>query len=123
MDAIKGMLTADALFFIETSDFSSHSARGVLTTKLFEYLAARKPLVAEITSRSLAAQYIKHAGLGVVVSEKTEEILLGLERLRAGEFKPEIDDGFIKSLSRRVKAEELEQLFQKLVGKTEQTAA
>ncbi|MDP3699449.1 MAG: glycosyltransferase [Hylemonella sp.] len=123
MGAIQGMLTADALFFIETSDFSSHSARGVLTTKLFEYLAARKPVVAEITARSLAAQYIRQSGLGVVVSEDTAEILRGLERLRAGEFKPEIDDEFINSLSRQVKAQELEQLFHRLVGKTEQAAA
>lgn len=123
MGAIQGMLTADALFFIETSDFSSHSARGVLTTKLFEYLAARKPVVAEITARSLAAQYIKQAGLGVVVSEKTEEILRGLECVRAGEFKPAINDLFINSLSRQVKAQELEQLFQKLVGQGVKAAA
>lgn len=123
MAAIQSVLTADALFFIETSDFSSHSARGVLTTKLFEYLAARKPVVAEISARSLAAQYIRQSGLGVVVSEDAAEILRGLERLRAGEFKPEIDDVFINSLSRQVKAQELEQLFQRLVGKTGQAAA
>jgi glycosyltransferase involved in cell wall biosynthesis len=123
MGAIQGMLTADALFFIETSDFSSHSARGVLTTKLFEYLAARKPVVAEITDRSLAAQYIKQSGLGVVVSEDAAEILRGLESLRAEEFKPEIDDVFINALSRQVKAQELEQLFHRLVGKTSEAAA
>lgn len=123
MAAIQSMLTADALFFIETSDFSSHSARGVLTTKLFEYLAARKPVVAEISARSLAAQYIRQSGLAVVVSEDAGEILRGLERLRAGEFKPEIDDVFINALSRQVKAQELEQLFHKLVGKTGQVAA
>ena len=32
--SIEVMLTADALFFIETSDLSNLSARGVLTTKL-----------------------------------------------------------------------------------------
>jgi glycosyltransferase involved in cell wall biosynthesis len=123
MAAIQSILTADALFFIETSDFSSHSSRGVLTTKLFEYLAARKPVVAEISARSLAAQYIKRSGLGVVVSEDAVEILRGLERLRAGEFKPEIDDVFINALSRKVKAQELEQLFHGLLGKTGQSAA
>jgi glycosyltransferase involved in cell wall biosynthesis len=120
--AIQSVLTADALFFIETSDFSSHSARGVLTTKLFEYLAARKPVVAEISDRSLAAQYIKKSGLGVVVSEDAADILCGLKSLRAGDFKPVIDDVFINSLSRQVKAQELEQLFQRLVGKVGETA-
>jgi glycosyltransferase involved in cell wall biosynthesis len=122
MDAIRYTLTADALFFIETSDFSSHSARGVLTTKLFEYLAARKPVVAEINARSLAAQYIERSGLGVVVSEDAGKILRGLEILRAGEFRPEFNDLFINSLSRKVKAEELEQLFQMLVRKNEEVA-
>jgi glycosyltransferase involved in cell wall biosynthesis len=120
MGAIQGMLTADALFFIETSDFSSHSARGVLTTKLFEYLAARRPVVAEITERSLVAQYIKQSGLGVVVSEKTEDILQGLQSLRANTFKPTINDLFINSLSRQVKAQELEQLLQRLASKTQE---
>lgn len=121
--AIQTVLTADALFFIETSDFSSHSARGVLTTKLFEYLAARKPVVAEISARSLAAQYIQRSGLGVVVSEKSDELLLGLEALRADVFKSEIDDEFINSLSRQVKAHELEQLFYRLVNNAGQSAA
>ena len=109
--AIQSMLTADANFFIETSDFSSHSARGVLTTKLFEYLAARKPVVAEITDQSLAAKYIERSGLGVVISEDAEKIFLGLQKLRAGEFRPQMDEAFIHSLSRRVKSLELEQLF------------
>jgi hypothetical protein len=92
-----------------------------LTTKLFEYLAARRPVVAEITQRSLVAQYIKQSGLGVVVSEKTEDILHGLQSLRADAFKPNIDDLFIKSLSRQVKATELEQLLARLVSKTGET--
>lgn len=121
--AIQRMLTADALFFIETSDFSSHSARGVLTTKLFEYLAARKPVVAEISASSLAAQYINQSGLGIVVSEEFEEILHGLESLRMNGFKPQINDVFINSLSRRVKAQELEQLFQLLVCTNDKTAS
>lgn len=118
MDAIQSMLTADALFFIETSDFSSHSARGVLTTKLFEYLAARKPIVAEITPQTLAAQYIAKSGLGMVVSEDLTEIRQGLEALRAGAFRPRANDEFIESLSRRVKANELEHLFAALVAKS-----
>lgn len=113
--AIQGMLTADALFFVETSDFSSHSARGVLTTKLFEYLAAMKPVVAEISPRSLVSEYIERSGLGVVVSQDLTEMLRGLTSLREGSFKPKINEEFIKSLSRRVKAQQLEQLLDHLV--------
>jgi len=115
--AIQSMLTADANFFIETSDFSSHSSRGVLTTKLFEYLAARKPVVAEITNGALAAKYIERSGLGVVISEDADQICQGLERLRAGEFHPNMDDAFINSLSRQVKSLELEQLLLSLTAR------
>jgi hypothetical protein len=55
------------------------------------------------------------------VSEKTEDILHGLQSLRADVFKPNIDDLFIKSLSRQVKATELEQLLARLVSKTGET--
>lgn len=120
MDAIRSILTADALFFIETSDFSSHSARGVLTTKLFEYLAARKPIVAEITTKALAARYIAKSGLGVVVSEDVSEMREGLEALRAGAFHAKANDEFIDSLSRRVKANELEHLLAGLYAKSAQ---
>lgn len=116
--AIQSMLAADANFFIETSDFSSHSSRGVLTTKLFEYLAARRPLVAEITERALAAKYIERSGLGVVISEDVDQIFHGLERLKAGEFRPQTDDAFIKSLSRQVKSLELEQLLLSLTARS-----
>jgi glycosyltransferase involved in cell wall biosynthesis len=119
MEAIQSMLTADALFFIETSDFSSHSARGVLTTKLFEYLAARKPIVAEITPQALAAQYIARSGLGLVVSEDLTEIREGLEALHAGAYHASANNAFIDSLSRQVKAQELEHLLARLVAQGE----
>lgn len=111
VEAIGKTLSADALFFVETSDFSSHSARGVLTTKLFEYMAARKPVVAEISNKSLAAEYITRSGLGVVVTLEPEEMKLGLTRLRDGNFLSEPDAQFIESLSRRVKAQQLEKLL------------
>lgn len=114
-DSIEAMLTADALFFIETSDYSSHSARGVLTTKLFEYAAARKPIIAEINEATLASMYIKKAGTGLVISEEANEIESALLMLHEGKFHLETDEAFIQGLSRRLKAAELEKLFQKIV--------
>jgi hypothetical protein len=110
-ESIQAMLTADALFFTETSDFSSHSARGVLTTKLFEYAAARKPIIAQISEATLAAQYIKQAGTGLVISEDANEIELALGNLREGKIVLKINDSFINSLSRKFKTVELETLF------------
>jgi hypothetical protein len=105
------MLTADALFFIETSDFSSHSARGVLTTKLFEYVAARKPIIAEISQATLASQYIKQAGTGLVISEDANEIEKTLENLRKDQVALRMNESFINSLSREFKTAELDALF------------
>ena len=110
-ESIQAMLTADALFFTETSDFSSHSARGVLTTKLFEYAAARKPIIAQISEATLAAQYIKQAGTGLVISEDANEIELALGNLREGKIVLKINYSFINSLSRKFKTVELETLF------------
>jgi glycosyltransferase involved in cell wall biosynthesis len=114
-ESIEAMLTADALFFIETSDYSTHSARGVLTTKLFEYAAARKPIIAEINEATLASKYIKKAGTGLVISEVANEIESALLMLREGNFHLDTDEAFIQGLSRRLKAAELEELFQKIV--------
>jgi glycosyltransferase involved in cell wall biosynthesis len=114
IDSIKAMLSADALFFIETSDLSSHSSRGILTTKLFEYLAAKKPIIAEIKKGSLASEYIEVSGLGLVVSCKLSDMMLGLMSLIDNSFLLDINEEFIKSLSRRIKTRELEQLFNRL---------
>lgn len=111
VDAIRATLTADAMFIVETSDFSSYSARGVLTTKLFEYLAAKKPVIAEISPKSLVAQYIEKSGLGVAVTQDIEEMSRGLSLLREGNFRIDADEVFIVSLSRKVKAQELEKLL------------
>jgi glycosyltransferase involved in cell wall biosynthesis len=114
--SIAAMLTADALFFIETSDFSSHSSRGVLTTKLFEYLAAKKPIIAEISEKALAATYIKRAGTGLVISENMGEIESALMKLRANNVQLVVDDSFVSSLSRRLKAGELESLLKQIIN-------
>ncbi len=111
IDSIKAMLTADALFFIETSDNSSCSSRGVLTTKLFEYLAAKKPIIAEIKQESLAAKYIELSGLGIVISTELEDMLRGLTSLLDENILLKVNDEFIKSLSRKLKARQLEFLL------------
>jgi glycosyltransferase involved in cell wall biosynthesis len=114
IDSIKAMLTADALFFIETSDNSSCSSRGVLTTKLFEYLAAKKPIIAEIKQESLAAKYIELSGLGIVISTELEDMLRGLTSLLNETILLKVNDEFIKSFSRKLKARQLELILNRL---------
>ncbi len=119
VEAIAAMQHADALFFIETSDFSSHSARGVLTTKLFEYLAANKPIIAEINEKALAATYIRRAGMDLVISEEADSIELALNILREGNYCSKRNHSFVQGLSRRLKSVELEKLLLKIVNNSD----
>lgn len=108
--SIEAMLTADALLFMETSNMSSLSARGVLTTKLFEYLASGRPIVAEIDEQTLAASYIRRASESHVVSRDVETLVAALEQLSNGWPVAGHDDAFVTSLSRREKARQFEQI-------------
>lgn len=115
VNAVDTMIKADILFFIETSDLSSHSSRGVLTTKLFEYFAARKPIIAEISKHSLAAKYIENSGLGLIISPNALEISSALKALINNQIKIIPNEIFIDSLSRELKTKELEFFCEKLI--------
>ncbi len=107
--SIEAMLTADALLFIETSDLSSLSARGVLTTKLFEYLASGRQILAEIDDATLAASYIRRASPHHVVSRDVDTLVAALRHI--GVDRPaEPNDSFVSSLSRKEKAREFERI-------------
>ena len=103
-----------ALFFIETSDLSNFSARGVLTTKLFEYLASGRPIVAEIDDATLAASYLRRASADHVVSRDISVLAAALRRLgcvRVGIR----SDSFVASLTRERKARQFEEFASTLV--------
>ncbi|MGZ8781615.1 MAG: glycosyltransferase [Thermoanaerobaculia bacterium] len=104
--ALALMMTADYLLFAETSDQSSLSARGVLTTKLFEYIACGRPILAEIGEDTEAGRLIRRAGPGHVVAQSQE----GFERFLAGSLKKsagaESDPTFARTLSRESQAED-----------------
>lgn len=114
VESIEMMLTADALFFIETSDVSNLSARGVLTTKLFEYLASGRQIIAEIDDATLAASYIRQASAAHVVSRDVATLASALSKLAAGRVEIE-GNSFVESLSRERKAQQFEHLALKVV--------
>lgn len=107
--SIEAMLTADALFFVETSDVSNLSARGVLTTKLFEYLASGRQIIAEIDEATLAASYIRKASPNHVVSRDIDCLTAALRQLGAVDVKIE-QNSFVGSLSRKNKAQQFEKI-------------
>ena len=67
-DAINLMYKSDALLFSETSEKEHASQRGVLTTKLFEYLAIGKPIIGVVDEDTAAGVVLLRSGLGLIIS-------------------------------------------------------
>jgi glycosyltransferase involved in cell wall biosynthesis len=91
--------------------------RVVPSGKIFEYLAAERPILAAVPPDGVAAGLVRETGAGVVVAPDDEqglrEALLGLHaRWRAGR----LEDGYLSDeqrhrLSRRTRVEELAELL------------
>jgi glycosyltransferase involved in cell wall biosynthesis len=56
---------------------SGGRGRGVLTGKIYEYLAAERPILAAVPPDGAAAQLVRDTGAGVVVSSEDVEALRG----------------------------------------------
>ena len=106
-DALRLMLTADYLLFAETSDQTSLSARGVLTTKLFEYLACGRPILAEIDEDTEAGRLIRRAGSAHVVARSKEVFAAFLSDGLTKSPVCESDATFVRTLSRESQASRL----------------
>jgi glycosyltransferase involved in cell wall biosynthesis len=99
---------------------SGGRGRGVLSAKVFEYLAAERPILAAVPPDGAAAELIRETGTGTVVApddvEGLRAALVQLEadyrggRLNGTPLAPEQRD----RLSRRARAEELAALIRSL---------
>lgn len=69
LGAVKRIAKADVLILILSPVYYP----GVFSGKLFEYLAARRPILALVPSRSDAAKLIRKLGVGVVVDPQDKE--------------------------------------------------
>jgi glycosyltransferase involved in cell wall biosynthesis len=87
--------------------------KGVLSGKVFEYLAAERPILAVVPPDGAAAQLIREAGAGVVVApDDVDGMTAALrelhERWRAGTLDgAPLSDEWRRKLSRRTRVEEL----------------
>jgi glycosyltransferase involved in cell wall biosynthesis len=94
--------------------------RGVLSGKVFEYLAAERPILAAVPPDGAAAELLRESGAGVVVPPDDEEAigsaLAELEsRYRAGSLDGTLLPEELKErLSRRARTEELAELLRSL---------
>jgi glycosyltransferase involved in cell wall biosynthesis len=95
--------------------------RGVLSGKVFEYLAAQRPILAAVPPDGAAAALIRETGAGVVAAPDDvgalREALVGLHaRWRAGELDgTPLSPAQRERLSRAARVEELADLLRSLV--------
>jgi glycosyltransferase involved in cell wall biosynthesis len=92
----------------------------VLPGKIFEYLAAERPIIAAVPTEGAAANLIRESGAGIVVPPDDvgaiREALVGLEarwhagRLNGNPLRPELRE----RISRRKRVEELSELLLKV---------
>jgi glycosyltransferase involved in cell wall biosynthesis len=92
----------------------------VLPGKIFEYLAAERPIIAAVPPTGAAANLVRESGAGVVVPPDDvtgiREALVGLEaRWRAGRLNgPPLSPELRDRISRRKRVEELSELLLKV---------
>jgi glycosyltransferase involved in cell wall biosynthesis len=94
--------------------------KGVLSGKVFEYLAADRPILAAVPPDGAAAELIRESGAGIVVApEDVDGIAQALRdlhgRWRAGALDaPALSDEWRRKVSRRARVEELAALLERL---------
>jgi glycosyltransferase involved in cell wall biosynthesis len=95
--------------------------RGVLSGKVFEYLAAGRPILALVPPDGAAAALLRETGAGSVVAPDdvaviARELEAMRDRWRAGRLEPvELDEGWRARVSRRARVQELADLLQEIV--------
>lgn len=112
--ALELMVTSDYLLFSETSYKKTLSAQGILTTKLFEYLASGRPIVADIDPSMLAGQLIQRCGEHHFVASSVDAFVELLASPAFGRPAPSVDHPHVKTLSRASQAEQYLELLDDL---------
>jgi glycosyltransferase involved in cell wall biosynthesis len=94
--------------------------KGVLSGKVFEYLAAERPILAVVPPDGAAAELIRDAGAGLVVApDDVQGMVAALHdlygRWQAGTLEAvSLDDEWRRRISRRTRVEELARLLERL---------
>lgn len=84
-EALAAMLSSNALLLV----INSSSPRGTLTSKIFEYLRAQKPIVAMVPSHGEAAALLRNCGQYLICAmESADSIYHCLKRLLDGNIGP-----------------------------------
>jgi len=115
-ECLELMMNSQALLLLITAE--GPGGEGILTGKLFEYIASRKPIIAIAPTKGLAAKIIESLGAGAVVSPRDVPLVKKAlskfyEQWARGEtFRVE---GNIDLYSREFLTQQLAQIFDKVL--------
>jgi glycosyltransferase involved in cell wall biosynthesis len=96
--------------------------RGVLSGKVFEYLAAERPILALVPPDGAAAELLRETGVGVIVAPDdvdgiARELEVMRDRWRAGTLESaRLSDEWKQKLSRRARVQDLADLLHRVAG-------
>lgn len=98
--------------------------KDVISLKLFEYLRAKRPILALVPEDSDSARIVQDTRSGVVVEptdyQKAKKVILDMyEKYRKGELKLGSNDSLIQKYERKVLTERLAEIFDDLLLKRE----
>lgn len=106
-DAIAAMRAADVLW-LQPGDH-----RFLITGKVYEYLAARKPIVAAVREDVSAAALLRETGGGVVVTPEPDAAARGIEAALAGAVPP-AKEAALAALAQPAIAAQLAELLERV---------
>jgi hypothetical protein len=113
--SLQRIVEADYLLFSETSSMDTVSAQGILTTKLLEYIGSGRPILADISTKTLAGSLILQCGGQHVVSDTVDGFYSAMIR---PEFYERQDDWFSdvsERLSRKYHAQQYFEVIQQVL--------
>lgn len=117
LTSLQRIVEADYLLFCETSSKATISAQGILTTKLFEYIGSGRPVLADISSDTLAGSLLTRCGSQHVVADEKDAFLAALRNDDFFLRKPDDVSEIASSLSRQAQAQQYAKLAVELVKK------
>jgi len=119
-ESLRLIVEADYLIFAETSSMQTLSAQGILTTKLFEYLGAGRPVLGDISSETLAGSFLCRANETNVVGVTPDVFFDAFCNPDFYQRKPNAVSDFAAGLSRRSQAYQYDDVIRQVVAREQE---
>ena len=113
--SLQRIVEADYLLFSETSSMDTVSAQGILTTKLLEYIGSGRPILADISTKTLAGSLILQCAGRHVVSDTVDGFYSVMIRPEFYERQEDWFSDVSERLSRKYHAQQYFQVIQQVL--------